>query len=105
LLALVACAVPRPSTVRDYGETLAGLPPETVLAWNFEVVGDVARWRECVAMDTCGTLERSRPANEVLSVERVAQASIDGRQVDVLRLSLVARRSCDYSGCSDRPDR
>jgi hypothetical protein len=105
LLLLGALAACHPSTVQDYADTVAGLPPEVRLAWHLEVVGDVARWRECTAPDACGQLERSRPADEVLRVERAGHVLVDGQEVDVLRLSLAARRSCDYAGCSDMPQR
>lgn len=77
--------------VKDYAETVAGLPPEVVLGWDLLVVDDVARWRECTAVDACGQIERSRPAKDLLAVARVAHTSVEGRQVDVLKLSLAPR--------------
>jgi hypothetical protein len=77
--------------VEAYGETAVGLPPETTLAWNLVVAGDTARWRECSAIDACGQTERTRPTSELLGVERVATTSVDGREIDVLRLSLAPR--------------
>jgi hypothetical protein len=79
--------------VKGYGETVAGLPPETVLGCDLVVAGDVARWRECAAVDSCGQVERSRPAKDLIAVERVGKAAIEERQVDVLKLSLTARPS------------
>ena len=77
--------------VKDYAETVAGLPPEKVLGWDLLVVDDVARWRECTAVDACGQVERSRPTKDLLAVARVAHTSVEGRQVDVLELSLAPR--------------
>jgi hypothetical protein len=79
--------------VKRYGETVAGLPPETVLGCDLVVAGDVARWRECAAADSCGQVERSRPARDLLAVEHVGKTSIEDRQVEVLKLSLAARPS------------
>jgi hypothetical protein len=59
-----------------------------VFGWDLSVAGDAARWRECTAVDACGQAERSRPANDLLAVDRVGQAGVDGREVDVLKLSL-----------------
>ena len=77
--------------VKAYGETVAGLPPDTVLGCDLVVAGEVARWRECAAVDSCGQIERSRPAKDLLAVEHVGQTSIEERQVEVLKLSLTAR--------------
>ena len=80
------------NNVKGYAETVGGLPPETALATDFYVAGNVAHWRECTAVDACGTLERERPAAEVLAVERVAHAAAgDAGEIDVVRLSLVPR--------------
>ena len=77
--------------VKDYTETAAGLPPEVVLGWDLVVAGDVAQWHECTAVDACGQVERSRPTKDLLAVGHAAQTSVDGRQVDVLKLSLAPR--------------
>jgi hypothetical protein len=77
--------------VKGYGETAAGLPPDTTLGWDLVVVGDVARWRECTAVDVCGQVERSRPAKDLLAVGHVARTFIEGREIEVLKLSLTAR--------------
>jgi hypothetical protein len=76
--------------IEAYGETAAGLPPEKLLGWDLSVVGDVAHWRECTAEDACTTVERTRPTKELLAVEHVGRLTIDGAEVDVLRLSLAA---------------
>ena len=102
VLALSACADPLTKqgqatpefyakNVKGYGETVAGLPPEKVLAWNLVVVGDTARWRECTSLDVCGNVERSRPASDLLGVERLEATEIDGGRTEVLRLSLSPR--------------
>lgn len=77
--------------VKAYGETAAGLPPEVAYAWQLRVTGDVARWRECTSIDTCGDVERTRPASELLGVERAGEAEIDGERVEVVKLSLSPR--------------
>jgi hypothetical protein len=77
--------------VKAYAETAAGLPPETTLGWDLVVAGDVARWRECSSVETCGQIERSRPVADLLAVEHVARSSVDGEEVAVLRLSLAPR--------------
>jgi hypothetical protein len=80
------------NNVKGYAETAAGLPPETTLASDFRVAGEVARWRECTAIDACGRLERERPAAEVLAVEHVGHAIVgDAGEVEVVRLSLAPR--------------
>jgi len=78
--------------VKDYGETAAGLPPETVYAWDLRVAGDTARYYECSTIDTCSKVERSRAAADLLGIERgVGKAEIDGEVVHVMKLSLAAR--------------
>jgi len=102
LLALSACTDPLTKqgqatpqfyakNVKGYGETVAGLPPEKVFAWDLVVVGDTARWRECLSIDECGQVERSRPASELLGVERLKETDLDGRRIEVLKLSLSPR--------------
>jgi hypothetical protein len=77
--------------VEGYVETAAGLRPEQQLGWDLLVAGELVRWRECVAPDTCTTVERTRPTRDLIALDTVGQATIDGREVDVLRLSLTAR--------------
>jgi len=93
---IVTQSVPTPNwyvnNVKGYADTAAGLPPDTTLAWDFHIAANVAHWRECTAVDACGTIERERPAAEVLAVEHVAQATAgDAGLVDVVRLSLAPR--------------
>ena len=93
---IITQSVPTPNwyvhNVKGYADTVEGLPPDTTLAWDFSIAGDVARWRECTAIDACGATERERPAGEVLAVEHVGQATAgDGGPVDVVRLSLAPR--------------
>jgi hypothetical protein len=79
--------------VKAYAETAAGLPPDVAFGWRLTVSGDVARWFECTAIDVCGQVERQRPARELLAVERVEEAVVEGRPVEVLKLSLAPRPS------------
>jgi hypothetical protein len=100
LLIVAACVDPmttQPASIPEwdvknvagYAETVAGLPPDTVLAWDLRVEGGMARWRECATIDACDDVERERPASEVLGVEHVGHA--DGGLVDVVKLSLAPR--------------
>jgi hypothetical protein len=77
--------------VKRYGETALGLPPDEAYGWDLGVTGDVARWRECPSIETCSNVERTRRASDVLAVERIAEANLDGRRVDVMKLSLAPR--------------
>lgn len=77
--------------VKGYGETAAGLPPDEVLAYDLTVVGETARWRECTSATECTTVERTRPSTELVGVERVGTSRIDGRTIEVVKLSLTAR--------------
>jgi hypothetical protein len=77
--------------VAGYVKTATGLPPDESLAWHLEVVGDIASWRECSAVDVCTTVERRRPASDLLSFSPVGHATVEGEQVDVVRLSLSPR--------------
>lgn len=77
--------------VKGYGETAAGLRPDQVLGHDLTVVGDVARWHECSSLTECTTVERTRPAADLVGVERIGEATIDGRKTDVVKLSLTAR--------------
>lgn len=79
------------SNVEAYAETAMGLPPDQVLAHDLVIVGDAARWRECTAVDACSRIERTRPAKDLVAVEHVAKTSVDGEEVEILKLSLVAR--------------
>jgi len=74
-----------------YGENAVGRAPEQVLGRDLSVAAGEARWIECRTVDTCGTLERRRPADELVAVETVGETTNDGRSVPVLRLSLEAR--------------
>lgn len=74
-----------------YGENAVGRAPEPVLGRDLSVAAGEARWIECGTVDTCGTLERRRPADELVAVETVGETTNDGRSVPVLRLSLKAR--------------
>jgi hypothetical protein len=78
---------------KAYADTAAGLPPETVYAWDLRIEGQDARWRECASPEICGTVERTRPVKELLGKQRVGETSVEGRRVDVLKLSLEARRT------------
>jgi hypothetical protein len=103
-LTLVACVDPLTANatngpewevknVKGYAETAAGLPPDVVYGWGLVVEGDVVRWHECSTADTCGFIERTRPKQDVLSIEKVGQGSAgDGGMVDVLKLSLAPGR-------------
>lgn len=88
-------AVPEPvfyaRNVKGYAETAGGLPPDTVLAWDLSVVGDVARWRECDRADACTMVERKRPAKDLVGVERVGETTVEGKRGEVVKLSLAAR--------------
>jgi hypothetical protein len=78
--------------VRAYADTAAGAP-DTTLAWGLTIGGGTARWHECAAIDTCGAIERECPAESVLAVAHVGQATLqDGRPIEVLKLSLAPRR-------------
>jgi hypothetical protein len=77
--------------VKAYGETAAGLPPETVYASQLRVTGDEARYFECTAVDTCTKIERTRAAKELLGVKTVGKAAVDGENVEVVELSLAPR--------------
>ena len=77
--------------VKAYGETAAGLPPETVYAWQLRVTGDEARYFECTAVDVCTKIERSRTAKDLLGVKAVGKADVDGENVEVVELSLEPR--------------
>ena len=88
-------AVPEPvfyaKNVKGYAETAGGLPPDTVLAWDLSIVGDLARWRECASADTCTMVERTRPAKDLVGVERLGETTVEGRKAEVVKLSLAAR--------------
>ncbi len=102
LLAFVGCVdhhkgadaplTPEPAfyanNVKNYGETAAGLPPETVYAWDLKVAGDIARYYECTAADACTKVERTRPAKEVLGVQKAGKAEVEGEVVTVMKLSV-----------------
>ncbi len=77
--------------VKAYGETAAGLPPDVTYGWQLRVTSDVARWRECTSVDACGNVERSRPASDLLGIERVGEADVGGERVEVMKLSLSPR--------------
>ncbi len=77
--------------VEGYVETAIGLPPEQQLGWDLVVAGELVRWRECSAPDACTTLERMRPTRDLVALDTVGHAEINGREVDVVRLSLTAR--------------
>jgi hypothetical protein len=79
--------------VKAYGETAAGLPPETAFGWDLVVAGGVAKWRECASLEECGNVARSRPAKDVVGVERVGKTSTPEGEVEVLKLSLAPRPS------------
>ena len=76
------------NNVKNYGETAAGLPPDTVYAWDLRVAGDVARYYECSAVDACGKVERTRPAKELLGMQKAGKAEVDGEVVTVMKLSV-----------------
>ncbi len=78
--------------VRAYADTAAGAP-DTTFAWGLTIGAGTARWRECEAIDACGAIERECPAQNVLAVAHVGQATLqDGRPIDVLKVSLAPRR-------------
>jgi hypothetical protein len=79
------------SNVKAYGETAAGLPPEVAYAWDLRIAGDVARFYECTAVDACTKVERTRPASEVLGIQKAGKAEVEGEVVTVMKLSLTAR--------------
>ena len=104
LLGLAACVdqhknapapVPEPvfyaKNVKAYGDTVAGLPPDVVYAWDLRVAGDVARFYECTAIDACSKVERTRPASEILGMQKVGKAEVEGEIVTVMKLSLEPR--------------
>ena len=66
-------------------------PPETALGWDLVVANDVVRWRECTATDSCGPIEHSRSVTDLNAVAHVGEASMGGRQVDVMKLSFPPR--------------
>lgn len=76
---------------QSYAETAAGLPPDVTYGWNLRVGSDVVRWRECASVETCGHTERTRPANELIALERVGEVEIEGEHVEVMKLSLTPR--------------
>jgi len=77
--------------VAGYAETAAGLPPDQVLAWDLRVEAGVARWRDCASLEECSDVERSRPAADLIAVERVGKRATDGGDVDVVKLSLAPK--------------
>jgi hypothetical protein len=77
--------------VEGYVETAAGLPPEEQLGWDLVALGELVRWRECSAPDACSTALRTRPTRDLVALDSIGHAEVDGRQVDVVRLSLAAR--------------
>lgn len=77
--------------VEGYVETAAGLPPEDQLGWDLVIAAEHVHWRECSAPDTCTTVERTRPTQDLVALASVGHAEVDGHQVDVVRLSLAAR--------------
>jgi hypothetical protein len=103
LLAVAACVDPLTTqatnsfewdakNVKAYAETVAGLPPEVVLARNLHIGGGVARWQQCTAVGACEESERERPANDVLAIEHVRSAgNEDAGGADWLSLSLAPR--------------
>lgn len=66
-------------------------PPETALGWNVVVTDDLVRWRECTALDACGHVERSRRVDELVGAAHVAQTTVGGRPIDVIKLSFPPR--------------
>jgi hypothetical protein len=75
--------------VEGYIHTVTGEPPDTVFAWNFQFEGDVARWHECPAVDSCSWIERERPNKDVLAIDVVGTAPVaDGGVVEVVKLTL-----------------
>lgn len=76
--------------VRGYVETAAGLPPDTALGWDLVIADNVATWRECATVEACGQRGHSRAAKDLVAVEHVGQTSVEGSQVDVLKLSIAA---------------
>jgi hypothetical protein len=104
LVAVAACADPltndrttQPAwvvnNVQGYARTATGDPPDTAYASGLAVEGEVARWHECSAIDTCGETQRERPKQDVLAIETVGKASVgDGGTVDVLKLTLAPGR-------------
>jgi hypothetical protein len=88
----VATPVWEVRNVIAYGETAAGPSPDIALGWDLRVAGGVARWRECTAPDACSDIARERPADQLIAFERVGRrADRDGRELDVVRLSLAPR--------------
>lgn len=57
-----------------------------VLAYDVFVADAFLHWHECTDKTTCGHVERSRRFSSLISMKRVGSASVDGREVDVLRL-------------------
>ena len=55
------------------------------------VTSEIVRWRECEGVGSCADIERSRPAKELLAIEHVAEITLDGRRIEVVRLSLEPR--------------
>jgi hypothetical protein len=89
--------------IKGYAETVAGLPPETLLAWDLRVEGGVARWRDCTAIEACRDVEHERPASELLAVEYVGHAGVgDGGEIDVLKLSFPPRPKYVVPTCKRR---
>jgi hypothetical protein len=77
--------------VKGYAETVAGLPPEVVLARDLCIAGGVARWRQCTAIDVCDESEHERPAKDVLAIERVGGLADEDGGGELVKLSLAPR--------------
>jgi hypothetical protein len=79
------------NNVAAYADTATGLPLEQILAWDLRIEGGTARWRDCSTIEECTDVERSRPAKELLGVERVGKRKTDNGEVDVVKLSLAPK--------------
>jgi hypothetical protein len=80
--------------VNAYAKTVAGTPArDIVYGWGLLLEGDTARWYECSAVDACGGIERRRPKGDLLAMETVGHATVDGGVVDVVKLTLAPGRT------------
>lgn len=65
-------------------------PPTVVLGYDVFVADDFIHWHECTDKSTCGHVERSRRFSSLIAMKRVGLATVDGRDVDVIRLEFPA---------------
>lgn len=85
----VVAHVPMALLARKEIDPPAG-PPVAMLGYDVFVADDFLYWHECTNRETCGHVERSRRFSTLISMRRVGHASVDGRDVDVLRLEFPA---------------